>query len=148
MFGFRAPTQSTQQVRANSCGRRCWLLQVCFRNNCVSSSLDITRSLRRTFLSVCSPRSWFSEDLFTVTSRRPRDNGQHRHLTWTGPAWLSEPTVNSAVKWPRCRSLGIRDMAALAGGIPRMVRPTPPQNYPRGGYSLEGRALASLALIQ
>ncbi|GAA6070321.1 paired box protein Pax-3a isoform X1, partial [Tachysurus ichikawai] len=28
-------------------------------------------------------------------------------------------------------------MAALAGGIPRMVRPTPPQNYPRGGYSLE-----------
>uniref|UniRef100_A0A8B9JHX6 Paired box 3a n=1 Tax=Astyanax mexicanus TaxID=7994 RepID=A0A8B9JHX6_ASTMX len=30
-------------------------------------------------------------------------------------------------------------MAALAGGIPRMMRPTPPQNYPRGGYSLEGR---------
>ncbi|XP_036412468.1 paired box protein Pax-3a isoform X2 [Colossoma macropomum] len=28
-------------------------------------------------------------------------------------------------------------MAALAGGIPRMMRPTPPQNYPRGGYSLE-----------
>ncbi|XP_041949729.1 paired box protein Pax-3-like isoform X2 [Alosa alosa] len=28
-------------------------------------------------------------------------------------------------------------MTALAGGIPRMMRPTPPQNYPRGGYSLE-----------
>ncbi|XP_076838278.1 paired box protein Pax-3-like [Brachyhypopomus gauderio] len=28
-------------------------------------------------------------------------------------------------------------MAALAGGIPRMMRPTPPQNYPRGSYSLE-----------
>ncbi|CAM4588079.1 unnamed protein product [Leuciscus chuanchicus] len=28
-------------------------------------------------------------------------------------------------------------MTALAGGISRMMRPTPPQNYPRGGYSLE-----------
>ncbi|TRY96801.1 hypothetical protein DNTS_005132 [Danionella cerebrum] len=31
----------------------------------------------------------------------------------------------------------ITDMTALAGGISRMMRPTPPQNYPRGGYSLE-----------
>ncbi|XP_056600266.1 paired box protein Pax-3a isoform X2 [Triplophysa dalaica] len=28
-------------------------------------------------------------------------------------------------------------MTAFAGGISRMMRPTPPQNYPRGGYSLE-----------
>ncbi|XP_030257425.1 paired box protein Pax-3a isoform X1 [Sparus aurata] len=28
-------------------------------------------------------------------------------------------------------------MTALAGGLPRMMRPTPHQNYPRGGYSLE-----------
>uniref|UniRef100_A0A4W4FLV9 Paired box 3a n=1 Tax=Electrophorus electricus TaxID=8005 RepID=A0A4W4FLV9_ELEEL len=28
-------------------------------------------------------------------------------------------------------------MAALTGGITRMMRPTPPQNYPRGSYSLE-----------
>uniref|UniRef100_A0A674AN43 Paired box 3a n=1 Tax=Salmo trutta TaxID=8032 RepID=A0A674AN43_SALTR len=28
-------------------------------------------------------------------------------------------------------------MTALAGGIPRMMRPNPHQNYPRGGYSLE-----------
>ncbi|XP_038819386.1 paired box protein Pax-3-like isoform X1 [Salvelinus namaycush] len=28
-------------------------------------------------------------------------------------------------------------MTALAGGIPRMMRPTHHQNYPRGGYSLE-----------
>ncbi|XP_067108663.1 paired box protein Pax-3-like isoform X1 [Osmerus mordax] len=28
-------------------------------------------------------------------------------------------------------------MTALAGGIQRMMRPTPHQNYPRGGYSLE-----------
>lgn len=30
-------------------------------------------------------------------------------------------------------------MAALAGGLPRMMRPSPHQNYPRGGYSLEGK---------
>lgn len=30
-------------------------------------------------------------------------------------------------------------MTALAGGLPRMMRPTPHQNYPRGGYSLEGK---------
>lgn len=29
-------------------------------------------------------------------------------------------------------------MTALAGGLPRMMRPSPHQNYPRGGYSLEG----------
>uniref|UniRef100_A0A8C1FJG9 Paired box 3a n=2 Tax=Cyprinus carpio TaxID=7962 RepID=A0A8C1FJG9_CYPCA len=28
-------------------------------------------------------------------------------------------------------------MTALAGGISRMMRPMPPQNYPRGGFSLE-----------
>ncbi|XP_016113968.1 paired box protein Pax-3-A-like [Sinocyclocheilus grahami] len=28
-------------------------------------------------------------------------------------------------------------MTALAGGISKMMRPMPPQNYPRGGYSLE-----------
>ncbi|XP_070775711.1 paired box protein Pax-3a isoform X1 [Enoplosus armatus] len=28
-------------------------------------------------------------------------------------------------------------MTALAGGLPRMMRPTPHQNFPRGGYSLE-----------
>uniref|UniRef100_A0A8C7X6P0 Paired box 3a n=2 Tax=Oryzias TaxID=8089 RepID=A0A8C7X6P0_9TELE len=28
-------------------------------------------------------------------------------------------------------------MTALAGGLPRMMRPSPHQNYPRGGYSLE-----------
>ncbi|TWW73263.1 Paired box protein [Takifugu flavidus] len=28
-------------------------------------------------------------------------------------------------------------MTALAGGFPRMMRPSPHQNYPRGGYSLE-----------
>ncbi|XP_035025158.1 paired box protein Pax-3a isoform X2 [Hippoglossus stenolepis] len=28
-------------------------------------------------------------------------------------------------------------MTALAGGLPMMMRPTPHQNYPRGGYSLE-----------
>ncbi|GLD58547.1 paired box protein Pax-3-like isoform X1 [Lates japonicus] len=28
-------------------------------------------------------------------------------------------------------------MTALAGGLPRMMRPAPHQNYPRGGYSLE-----------
>lgn len=31
-------------------------------------------------------------------------------------------------------------MTALAGGLPRMMRPSPHQNYPRGGYSLEGRS--------
>lgn len=31
------------------------------------------------------------------------------------------------------------NMTALAGGLPRMMRPTPHQNYPRGGYSLEGK---------
>lgn len=30
-------------------------------------------------------------------------------------------------------------MTALAGGLPRMMRPSPHQNYPRGGYSLEGK---------
>lgn len=30
-------------------------------------------------------------------------------------------------------------MTALAGGLPRMMRPTPHQNFPRGGYSLEGK---------
>lgn len=34
-------------------------------------------------------------------------------------------------------------MTALAGGLPRMMRPSPHQNYPRGGYSLEGEAHAS-----
>ncbi|CAG07684.1 unnamed protein product, partial [Tetraodon nigroviridis] len=29
-------------------------------------------------------------------------------------------------------------MTALAGGLPRMMRPSPHQNYPRGAYSLEG----------
>ncbi|XP_062261348.1 paired box protein Pax-3-like isoform X7 [Platichthys flesus] len=28
-------------------------------------------------------------------------------------------------------------MTALAGGLPRMMRPSPHQNFPRGGYSLE-----------
>jgi len=30
-------------------------------------------------------------------------------------------------------------MTALAGGLQRMMRPTPHQNYPRAGYSLEGK---------
>lgn len=34
-------------------------------------------------------------------------------------------------------------MTALAGGLPRMMRPSPHQNYPRGGYSLEGKTLAN-----
>ncbi|KAI4902760.1 hypothetical protein NFI96_015284 [Prochilodus magdalenae] len=38
-------------------------------------------------------------------------------------------------------------MAALAGGIPRMMRPTPPQNYPRGGYSLEVRDQIYIIII-
>lgn len=36
-------------------------------------------------------------------------------------------------------------MTALAGGLPRMMRPTPHQNYPRGGYSLEGKRLPPVA---
>lgn len=35
------------------------------------------------------------------------------------------------------QELGV--MTALAGGLPRMMRPSPHQNYPRGGYSLEGK---------
>lgn len=31
-------------------------------------------------------------------------------------------------------------MTALAGSIPRMMRPTLAQNYPRSGFPLEGRA--------
>lgn len=32
-------------------------------------------------------------------------------------------------------------MTALAGSIPRMMRPTLAQNYPRSGFPLEGKAL-------
>ncbi len=35
-------------------------------------------------------------------------------------------------------------MTALAGGISRMM----PQNYPRGGYSLEGKVLASVVTTE
>lgn len=31
-------------------------------------------------------------------------------------------------------------MTALAGSIPRMMRPTLAQNYPRSGFPLEGKA--------
>lgn len=34
-------------------------------------------------------------------------------------------------------------MTALAGSIPRMMRPTLAQNYPRSGFPLEGKASRS-----
>jgi len=55
----------------------------------------------------------------------------------------------SSIKCSWTRFLSCRgDMTALAGGISRMMRPTPPQNYPRGGYSLEGKVLASLPWLR
>lgn len=39
-------------------------------------------------------------------------------------------------------------MTALAGGISRMMRPMPPQNYPRGGFSLEGKVLVSVVTTE
>lgn len=41
------------------------------------------------------------------------------------------------------RSLWVPDgMTALAGSIPRMMRPTLAQNYPRSGFPLEGKSIA------
>ncbi|MBN3295716.1 PAX3 protein, partial [Amia calva] len=36
-------------------------------------------------------------------------------------------------------------MTAIAGAVPRMMRPTPGQNYPRSGFPLEGKLTVSLA---
>lgn len=36
---------------------------------------------------------------------------------------------------------GVATMATLPGTVPRMMRPTPGQNYPRTGFPLEGKFL-------
>lgn len=36
----------------------------------------------------------------------------------------------------------VEGMTALAGSIPRMMRPTLAQNYPRSGFPLEGKGIS------
>lgn len=70
---------------------------------------------------------------------------------WRGCGSREPPTVHTYTQIVRVGLSTVRHeqgrwpasswtMTALAGGLPRMMRPSPHQNYARGGYSLEGRS--------
>lgn len=77
---------------------------------------------------VCGfPRALLPGNIFTGTLITTYSRGK------LGPA-----TSNFGGAFRSCWGGG--GMTALAGSIPRMMRPTLAQNYPRGGFPLEGNA--------
>lgn len=126
----------------------------------VSNSTSADESNKRGRLDICNhPNLLFSS--FVVTS----DSSEGLWVPRDTAAWLQQPGKGEA--HPGVSILGasskrdssrerressrereegnritdvVEGMTALAGSIPRMMRPALAQNYPRSGFPLEGKA--------